>query len=387
MYQRLRVPAALAFLTLWQMLCVPVSAQNPVSQPRVTIVAPQASSYLAGKVELHGEVSPADTVSSVSFFVDGRQVCVIAERPYVCFWEAGREVREHQVRFAVTLKDETRLVQNVRTRGLAFADASDVEAVQVTVTVTDNGKFVDNIPRSAFKIWEDEKPQAISSFVSENVPLELLVAVDASSSMMDAMPTVKAAVKDFLEAVPESNRVTVIQFSDTIVPVARRTTDPAERLRAVDRLAAWGATALYDVIAQGVDMLGQEPGRKALVVFTDGEDQGSHITLKDAEERLQASDVTLYMIGQGRGVSAEPLKKVMQQLADPTGGRALFTDSVDKLHAAFEELLQELSHQYLIGYQSTNTARDGKWRALRVELDGRGRVRARRGYLAAAPKR
>jgi VWFA-related protein len=124
-----------------------------------------------------------------------------------------------------------------------------------------------------------------------------------------------------------------------------------------------------------------------MVVFSDGEDQGSNLTIGAVEQRLQASDVTLYMIGQGRGISAEPLKKIMQRLADPTGGRALFTESVDKLHGAFEELLQELSHQYLVGYQSTNTARDGTLRELKVEVEGPGRIRARKSYRAALDKK
>jgi Ca-activated chloride channel family protein len=354
----------------------------------VTITSPTAGSYIAGAVELGAEVRPSDRAVSIAFFVDGVQVCVVEHPPFVCQWDAGREVKEHQVRAVATFAGNgARVVQTMRTRGLGFVGRSEVEAVQVTVTVTNAGRFVDNLPRSAFKVWENDAPQTISSFVSEDVPLELLVAVDASSSMADAMPKVKTAVKEFLQAVPTSNQVTVIQFNDTIVPVARKTTDPAERLRAVDRLSAWGATALYDVVSQGVDLLGQEPGRKALIVFTDGEDQGSHLTLDDAEQRLQASDVTLYMIGQGRGLSAAPLRRVMERLADPTGGRALFLDSVDRLQEAFQDLLQELSHQYLLGYQSTNPAKDGKWRELRVEVDGPGRVRARKGYRAALPER
>jgi Ca-activated chloride channel family protein len=133
-------------------------------------------------------------------------------------------------------------------------------------------------------------------------------------------------------------------------------------------------------------MLGRQTGRKALVVFTDGEDQGSHATLADVERRLQSSDVTLYMIGQGRGVTLEYLKKVMDRLAAPTGGRALFTDSIDELHDAFADLLDELANQYLLGYVSTNTARTGEWRKIQVEVDGHREVRARQGYRVAATK-
>ena len=90
-------------------------------------------------------------------------------------------------------------------------------------------------------------------------------------------------------------------------------------MKAVDRLAAWGATALYDAILSAVDMLGRQVGRKAVVVFSDGEDEGSHVSLADVEQRLEASDVTLYTIGQGRGITLDALKKVLERLSRPTG--------------------------------------------------------------------
>ena len=133
-------------------------------------------------------------------------------------------------------------------------------------------------------------------------------------------------------------------------------------------------------------MLGRQTGRKALVVFTDGEDQGSHVAIEDVERRLQASDVTLYMIAQGRGISQDYLKKTMQRLTVPTGGRMFATDSVDELHGAFEELLDELSNQYLLGYQPTNTKRDDTWREIKVRSRRPPNVRARQGYRAAPYK-
>ena len=88
------------------------------------------------------------------------------------------------------------------------------------------------------------------------------------------------------------------------------------------------------------------------------------------------------MIGQGRGVTQDDLRKVMERLTTPTGGRAFFTDSIDELHDTFKDLLDELSNQYLVGYQPTNTSRDSKWREIRVEVDGHPNVRARQGYRA-----
>src|SRR5207237_6930052 len=116
--------------------------------------------------------------------------------------------------------------------------------------------------------------------------------------------------------------------------------------------------------------------------FSDGEDQGSHVALDDVVRRLESSDVTLYMIGQGRGLTQEYLKKVMDRLTSPTGGRAFQNQTIDELQGAFEKLLDELSNQYLVGYQPTNTKRDSTWREIRVEVDGYKNVRARQGYRA-----
>jgi Ca-activated chloride channel homolog len=350
-------------------------------EPLVQILNPEPGAVVNGETTLTAGVDPPAAAASVVFFVDGRQTCEVLAPPFECQWDAGPDVTEHQIRLVVTLASGGRMVRTLRTKGLLFDDRVDVDAIQVTVTVTDSaGRFVAGIPRSAFHVFEDGKPQTVSHFTSENVPLELITAVDISGSMTPSMAKLKRAVKEFLGAVPSRHQVTLLGFNDAIFALTRRTTDPNERVRAVDRLQPWGATALYDVLLRGTDMLGRQIGRKAVVVFTDGEDQGSHVALGDVERRLQTSDVTLYMIGQGRGVSQEYLRRVMMQLTSPTGGRSFFTESIDELQTAFDELLDELSNQYLVGYQPTNTKRDDKWREIKVVVDGYTNVRSRQGY-------
>jgi Ca-activated chloride channel homolog len=362
-----------------------VSAQAPSPASEVHIVSPAEGSYISGPTLLRAHIDPAGAASAVTFFVDGRQVCALTHEPFECEWDVGPIVSEHQVRAVAALSVGGRVVQTLRTKGLGYTERVDVDVVQVTVTVSDGrGRFVAGLQQSAFHLSEDGKPQAISHFASEDIPLELLVAIDISGSMTAAMPKLKKAVKEFLTEVPVQDQVTLLGFNDNIFTLTRKTTDAAERAKAVDRLAPWGSTALYDVILRGVEMLGRQTGRKALVVFTDGEDQGSHATISDVERRLQANDVTLYMIGQGRGVTLVTLKKIMERLAAPTGGRALFTDSVDELHGAFADLLDELSNQYLLGYASTNPKRDDTWRRIKVDVDGHHEVRARQGYRLTA---
>jgi VWFA-related protein len=362
-------------------------AQDPAAPAvSIKIVSPEDDGIVTGPTKLTAKITPADAAVTVTFFVDGRQVCRLARAPFECDFDMGAAIASHQVRVVATGAG-ARVVDTVVTKGLAFAETVDVELVQVTATVTDGkNKYVRGLPQSAFHVWEDGKAQTISHFASDNIPLDLVLAVDVSSSMKDAMPKVKDAVHEFLNELSPRDQVTVLGFNDTIFTLTRKTTDPVQRSKAVDRLAPWGATALYDVIIAGADMLGRTAGRKAMLVFTDGEDQGSHATLADAERRLQSSDLTLYMIGQGRGTKMDSLKKIMNQLSGASGGRALVTEKIDELKSAFSELLQELSNQYLLGYAPTNNKHDGTLRRLKVEVDGHHQVRAREAYRAPDPK-
>lgn len=351
------------------------------------IVSPVDGSLVSGPIVLRAEVDPPSNATSVAFSVDGRQICSVTAPPFDCPWDAGSVVVAHQIRVVANLTGKTRIVRTIRTKDLGYTDKIDVDVVQVTATVLDNrGHYVMGLPQAAFHVLEDDKPQPLTHFAAEDVPLELIVAVDISGSMGPAMPRLKSAVRELLNTVPERDKVTLMGFNDTVFSLTRPGMPAADRAKAIDRLAAWGGTALYDVILRAVDMAGRQSGRKAIVVFTDGEDEGSHAVIADVEQRLQSSDATLYMIGQGRGVTLEPLKRIMERLSKPTGGRALFTESIEELHDAFGNLLDELSHQYLLGYPppSGAAARDDNFRRIKVNVDGAYQVRARQGYRPVA---
>ena len=141
--------------------------------------------------------------------------------------------------------------------------------------------------------------------------------------------------------------------------LTKRETNAQQRTRAVDRLSAWGGTALYDVIIRGVQQLSKQPGRRVLVVFSDGDDRTSHATIHAVEQAVRANDATLFMVALGRGVKEAQLKSGIERLVDLSGGRALFVERSDQLDEPFADILEELSNQYILGYESKNTARNG----------------------------
>src|SRR4051812_46510767 len=143
------------------MLTVPIAAllvvagHGQTTAAQVQIESPEPNSYLSGATKLKAAIDPVTAAASVEFQIDNRSVCQIAAPPFECEWDAGADVKEHQVRLVVTLETGGRIVKTLRSKSLDFDDKVDVDAVQVTVTVSDDqGRFVAAIPREAFHITE-----------------------------------------------------------------------------------------------------------------------------------------------------------------------------------------------------------------------------------------
>jgi Ca-activated chloride channel family protein len=378
-----------AILSTLVLLGATAQTQQRETTGSLTIVSPPDGSYVSGPFVLQARIAAASQPRQVTFFADGRSVCTLVAPPFDCAWDAGAAIKEHVIRVTATLANGQRVVATARTKSAGYTETVDVEVVQVTATVTDaSGLFVQGLTRDQFRVREDGVLQKLTAFASEDIPLEVVVAVDVSESMTDAMPTLKAAVRGFLGALRPADQVSLLAFNDNIFTLARRSIEPQVRLKAVDRLSPWGGTALYDAILTALGIVGKQPGRRALVVFTDGEDRNSVSTIKRVETRLETSDATIYTIGLGRSVSNPALAASLEHIAATSGGRAFIVGTVTELDKVFSEIVEELSHQYLLSYASSNGARDGSWRTIQVEVaDKRLRVRHRQGYRAPGGKR
>ena len=362
---------------------IAASAQAP--ELRLRITSPADATFVTGTVRLTAVVEPAASardITQLTFFADGRQICVLTSSPFECEWNAGPRVVSHQIRAVATMRDGQRLVHAVKTRELEYVEAVDVDVVQVTAVVTDQqGRFVSGLTRENFKIREDGKLQTITSFAAENTPLELVAAIDVSSSVQAALPGMKRAAARFLGGLEPRDQATVLGFNDNTFTLARRSADQVVRERAIGRLAAWGGTALYDAIVEALAVVGEQGGRRSVVLFTDGDDQSSHTSMDDAMAKAEASDAMIYAIGQGRAVHTKELQSLLQRLTASTGGLAFFADDTSKLDGIFADILADLHHQYVLAYPAPDDKRDGKWHRLSVEVEGgKYHVRARQGY-------
>ena len=354
----------------------------------LAIVTPVDNAYVSDQVQLEARILPVARraeVSDVTFFADGKQVCrsTNVQLPR-CSWDAGPVIRSHAIRVVAALASGERLVATSRTGEVDVVEAVDVQVVQVNVAVQDRrGAFVTGLRREQFRIAEAGQPQKIVHFGAEETPLELVVAMDISASMKPALDDLRAAVKQFLASLKPTDRVTLVAFNSEMFVLTKSETSPADREQAVDQLRAFGSTAMYDVIIRSIALLSRQTGRRGLVVFSDGDDRSSQATIDVVVRSIKSSDATLFMVGLGRGREQKELRQTLESLAEPSGGRAIFAERPADLKRAFGDILQELTHQYVLGFAPASARRDGAWRTLTVDLPGlQHKVRAREGYFA-----
>ena len=369
---------------------IPLSAQTPPAPsetPAPKITCRRANdAYVSGPTLLRARVEPPEAAVGVTFFVDGRQVCALERAPFECEWDAGAAITEHQVRAVATLTAGGRLVQTVRTKSRRLLRARQRRrrpghghGQRRPRPVRPRHSAV-GVPRLRRQPAAGDHPFRVRGRARSSSSS----AIDIQGSMAPAMPKLKAAVKGFLGAVPAQHQVTLLGFNDNIFTLTRKATDPAERVKAVDRLAPWGSTALYDVLLRGVEMLGRQTGRKALVVFTDGEDQGSHATIRRrrAPAAVERRDAVHDRAGPRRHARVAQEGHGAARARRPAAARCSPTTSTSCTKRS--PICSTSSRTSTCSAtQSTNSKRDDAWRRIKVDVDGHGDVRARQGYRAA----
>lgn len=364
------------------------AAQTP--PPGLRITSPQEDTIVSGSTRLEVIVAPdlVASVTGVTFFVNGKLVCTVERPPFSCWWDPGAVVRGHHVRVVAALGDGRSLKANLHTKDIAYAERARVDAVLVPVIVTHHGQFVRGLKKTDFEVFEDGVAQNLASVVSEDAPLDLVLAIDISGSMENALVEVKAAVKQLLTKLRPGDAATLLGFNDVPFTVAEREKDRQTREAAVDLLASWGGTALYDATVRALDLVSREWGRKGVVIFSDGDDRNSLIRRETAMARVQASDAMLYTVGFGMGATLPALRSSLEEYAKSTGGRPFFPRRADELDGVFDDIVSELANQYVLSYSSSNLKQDTKWREIKVQVrKGKYEVRARRGYLPKTVQR
>jgi Ca-activated chloride channel homolog len=320
-----------------------------------------------------------------------------------------------------------------RPTGQGFSFTTGVELVSVSVTVTDeDGRFVSGLTRDDFSVYENGKPQTISQFDAERVPVSLGIALDTSGSMLgEKIVAARAALNRFLfDLLGPKDQVFLYRFDSRPELVQSWTTDRQQVSRALGEVKPVGGTALYDTVADAIPLAERGTNRKkALVIISDGNDTSSRMRLPELGRLIRQSEVLVYAIGidaetgtdyssraSARSPSHVPVPSpfpgapvvpqarrrppppkpgrsssssidrvnpdALRDITDDSGGRTEIISSPADLDPATADIADELSRQYFLGYVST-LPRDGAWHTIDVRVrGGRYTVRARRGFIA-----
>lgn len=284
-----------------------------------------------------------------------------------------------------------------------FRSGANIVALNVTVTDPDK-QFVTGLRAGDFAVYEDGVQQQVQFFESRDVPMDLIVLIDTSSSMLDKMDVVHEAAAGFLKGLRPGDRGAVVAFSDGVNVLQELSEDRAALEAAVRGTQAKGATSLHNALYVSLKQFGRgarqsgELRRQAIAVLSDGEDTSSVISFDDVVAVARKSGVTIYTIalqsrfaaarlaasGQRRYFSQSEYS--MKTLAQETGAQAFFPMHVSELKGVYAAITQDLAHQYSIAYSPVNGRADGRYRRIVVRVAARPelRLRTRTGYTAEA---
>jgi len=258
---------------------------------------------------------------------------------------------------------------------------SSTRLVEVYVTVTDSrGALVTGLPVDAFDVLEDGRLQKVAVFSEGDSPVAMAIGIDRSFSMRgDRLSAARRAARALLATLRPRDRSMILAVGSEVEVAFPLGHDHAAASAALGALTPWGTTPLYDAVVRGIAHLAGDPGRRALVLLTDGDDRYSQATPADALRVARESGVLVYPVVLGR---RSP--RTLAELADVSGGRRFEAPDAAAIEPAFAGVADELRHQYLIGYQppASRPGERGAWRAITVIMKQPGlRARARTGYV------
>jgi Ca-activated chloride channel homolog len=264
----------------------------------------------------------------------------------------------------------------------------DVDTVFVKVGVTDPlNRYVTNLNKDCFRIYEDKILQTISYFGEQSAPITVGLLFDISASMgfEGNIQINKSRVARFLKKINPKDEFFLITFNQNVTTVESFTDDSANLLNDIGPVKAGGDTAIYDAVYSGLEKVKQGKNeKKALIVFSDGEENSSRNNRKQLLESLTESDVPVYCVGlQGPNGYGDG---VLKDIARITGGRS-FAPSLRLDQSAIDFVLSELRNNYIVGYAPSNKSRNGKWRKIKIQLEAPPgfpplKIQAREGYYA-----
>jgi len=265
-------------------------------------------------------------------------------------------------------------------RGPVFR--ADVRLVEVYATVFDQrGKPVTGLTRENFVVAENGEPQTILSFESAGSALSCAILLDMTGSMSRAIPTVKNAAMRLLDRLGENDQAAIYGFSTSLRLLQGFTSDRRSAKRAVLGIQTGGGTALFDALAQVARDLSGRKGKKAIIAFTDGDDNSSFLNATAALGRLRKAGIPLYTVAEGEALRSNRLTRELVGISRMTGGLHYSARKSKEIEEIFQDISRDLNQTYMLAY-SAPQSQDSRWRSIQLVVKGlKGyKIRAKEGY-------
>jgi VWFA-related protein len=254
--------------------------------------------------------------------------------------------------------------------------------VEVYATVTDShGHYVDDLTASQFSIQEEGQSKPVFAFENRTAAVSVALLFDTTGSMVETLPPLKNAAMQLVDDLRPIDSVAVYSFADAVTELQPFTFDREAAKRAILKTHAQGITALYDALVRVNHDLAGRPGKKVIIVFTDGADNASMLTPNTAIERAKSRGIPIFTIAQGEALQDPRLLKELNNISQSTGGTQFLIRRLSDISAVFEKVSQDLMHGYLVAFQPS-PGDNRTWRKIEVVLSGaKGlHVRAREGF-------
>ena len=268
----------------------------------------------------------------------------------------------------------------------------DVSAVALDVVVTDKkGRFVRGLKQDDFLVLEEGVPQELIFFTSDVTPVTILVLLDSSASVRANHREVQKAANRFISKLPRGDAARIGFFHNRVVFGPRFTDNMREHIAMINQMRPQRSTHLYDALLASLQELSTIQDRKALLLFTDGDDEGSEASMEDALEAARQSRLSIYavgLLGWSMADGMDTRDALLTQIAEYTGGRAFFPRNEKEMRTAFDRIRDELHRQYRMAYFPPNIDGERDWRNIEVRMTSRKDlvVRTRLGYYSSPEK-
>ncbi|HEV7505879.1 MAG TPA: VWA domain-containing protein [Thermoanaerobaculia bacterium] len=357
----------------------------------VRLVEPQTGKTYKSSLRAQAQVDvpEGDKLDRVEFFLNDDPVATLYQPPFTQPILLSQRKDITWVRAVAYLADGNSTESTVLVNAPELTGHMDVQFVELFTSVVDGkGRLVEGLKKEDFSVVEDGAPQQVRRFeLVKDVPIYAGILLDTSASMSEGSKleeAVKGALRFFQKVITPKDRASVITFSGQPTLAVRFTNDETVLAGGLAGLKADGNTSLYDSIIYSLYYFGGIKGKRAIILLSDGKDEGSHYSYSDALEYARRSGVSIYTVGINLSTQEADVRLKLSRLADETGGRAYIIQKASELERIYDNIQNELRSQYLLAYQSNKEREPGdaeKFRAVEVKVARPGlEAKTLRGY-------